>query len=152
MWLAQTCVLGFDRMGIWGATADGVPITAINAVHAIAPEDDPTAACGGAAAARGGVGALPGMLGGMAGGSMVNPPKLGAAGDGGGLIVTAGDRGEVRLLRSPCLVAAAPAREGHAHVGKVACVRFGNEGRRVLSVGLQDKLLVVWNVEEVRRF
>ena len=61
-------------------------------------------------------------------------------------------RGQVRLLRAPCVVAAAPAREGRAHFGKVACVRFGNAGTRVVSVGRQDRLLVVWGVEEARRY
>ena len=62
--------------------------------------------------------------------------------------MTAGDYGDVRLLRWPSLVAAAPARSAHAHVGAVACVRFSDEGRRVLSVGRHDRLLVVWELDE----
>ena len=109
-WLSQTCIFGFDRMGIWGRMrTDGAPVHAINAVHLIA-----------------------------------GAPR------GGGLLVAAGDVGDVRLLRSPCVVAEAPAREAMAHAGRVACVRFLNEGRRVVSAGQHDKVLVVWNVEEAR--
>jgi hypothetical protein len=66
----------------------------------------------------------------------------------GGLLITCGDCGEVRLLRHPCVVAAAPANEGKAHCDRVACVRFLNEGRAAVSVGKHDKVIVRWEVVE----
>ena len=64
----------------------------------------------------------------------------------------AGDRGDVRLLRAPCIVNAAPAREGHSHVDRVGCVRFLNGGTRAVSAGVYDRLLVLWEIEQPRQW
>ena len=63
-------------------------------------------------------------------------------------MLTTGDFGDVRLLRSPSIVASAPAREGHAHCERVACARFLNEGIYAVSAGRYDALLVRWEVRE----
>ena len=31
-WLNETCLLGFDRMGIWGRLSNGTPVTALTRV------------------------------------------------------------------------------------------------------------------------
>ena len=67
--------------------------------------------------------------------------------DRSGLIITAGELGDVRLLRSPSLVAAAPARQGFAHCDRVACARFLNEGVHAVSVGLRSARRP-WEVRE----
>ena len=52
-WCNETCLLGFDRMGIWGHLADGSPVSTLHSCHVIS------------AAGNGGLG---GTLGGSAGG------------------------------------------------------------------------------------
>ena len=66
--------------------------------------------------------------------------------DRSGLLITAGDDGDVRLLRAPCVVAAAPARHGASHCDRVACARFLNGGRGAVSAGLYDRLVVRWDI------
>ena len=155
-------VLGFDRMGIWGHLSDGTAVNTIHSVHAIS------------AAGNGGFG---GTLGGSAGGSSgcgsaarereaIQKARVGTGAqsraalatpgmlprehtyDRSGLLLTAGDRGDVRLLRSPSLVAAAPAREGDAHCDRVACARFLNEGSQAVSAGRHDRIVVRWEISE----
>ena len=148
------CVLGFDRMGIWGMHADHTPISAINACHAIRSEPNGDEEAGKYASAYGGkVGRLEARLGAAANSRAVlgTPGAIERTTGGTGLILTAGDRGDVRLLRLPSLVRAAPAREGLAHCDRVSCVRFLNAGTLAVSSGLYDQLIVVWEVVAERR-
>ena len=167
-WLAGTSVVGFDRMGIWGHRPDGSPVTAVHSAHAI-----PATGRGGAAGARvpfndtphqtppphhhhGGVGGGAGGGGAHArvGASAASRAALATPGmlpqehtyDRSGLLITAGDDGDVRLLRAPCVVAAAPARHGASHCDRVACARFLNGGRGAVSAGLYDRLVVRWDI------
>ena len=144
-WLSNTSLLGFDRMGIWGHhNTDNSPVITINSVHSIGgyssnpavvanpnTVDNRDRRLGPTATSRH---LLGGELSGTGGRS------------GGGLIITAGDRGEIRLLRHPSLVAAAPAREGHSHADRVGCVRFLNEGKNAVSAGVFDRVIVLWEV------
>lgn len=64
-----------------------------------------------------------------------------------GLLLTAGDAGRLRLFRAPCVVAAAPYREGAAHLERIAAARFVAGGRRgAVSAGSSDRLLVRWEL------
>ena len=69
----------------------------------------------------------------------------GAAGVDSGLLLTAGDAGDIRLFNSPCVVAAAPCRDGRAHVGRVSSVRFLAGGASsAVSAGETDRVVVRW--------
>jgi microtubule-associated protein-like 6 len=56
----------------------------------------------------------------------------------GGLLVSADDRGLVKLFNCPCVVEDAPHRAYRGHSPRVACARFSCDGRLVCSVGGRD--------------
>ena len=163
-------------MGIWGVDAtSAMAARTINSVHTVAAEGGGglgggqgggsggrgVGRGGGRSGGRGGSGAY-GTCGngGSGGGSArLSAPALSRAQlatpgmlprentrDRSGLLLTAEDGGVVRLLRYPSLVAAAPAREGHAHCDRVACARFLCDAAGAVSVGLYDRIVVRWEV------
>jgi len=69
----------------------------------------------------------------------------------GGLLLAAGDEGVVRMYRAPCVVEAAPCREGLAHCDRIGCVRFLCDGHAAVSIGSYDKLVVRWEVTKTQR-
>ena len=163
-WLAQTCVLGFDRMGIWGLRPDGSLISSINSAHVIhaagkgglasknIPFNDSIHPLDKAAAASAGGGR--GGLGTRVGAAATTRQALATPGmlprehtyNRSGLVLTAGDDGDVRLLRAPCLVHAAPAKDGLSHCDRVASARFLDEGKGAVSAGRSDLVVVRWEV------
>ena len=165
-WLNETCLLGFDRMGIWGQLSNGTPIATLNSCHVVSAAGNGGfgGTLGGSAGgrdggggsgasererssierARAGLGSAPGPGSARAAAAAATAPTY----DRSGLVLTAGDYGDVRLLRSPSIAASAPAREGHAHCERVACARFLNEGIHAVSAGRYDALIVRWEVRE----
>jgi len=62
------------------------------------------------------------------------------------LLVTADDRGKVRLYNWPCAVADAACDAYAGHSAHVTGVRFSRDGSRVVSVGGRDRAALQWRV------
>ena len=56
----------------------------------------------------------------------------------GRLLVTADDRGEVKLFAFPCVVEGAGFKSYRGHAGFVECARFAPDGERVVTAGGRD--------------
>jgi microtubule-associated protein-like 6 len=56
----------------------------------------------------------------------------------GRLLVTADDKGLVKLFNCPCVVEDAPHRAYRGHSSHVMCVRFSGDGQLVCSAGGKD--------------
>ena len=66
-----------------------------------------------------------------------------------GLVATANDTGGfVRLHNYPCVVRSAPGKEYNGHSSHVMGLRFMRDGGLLMTVGGNDRSVVVW---EVRR-
>jgi len=68
-----------------------------------------------------------------------------------GLLLAAADEGDLRLYRSPCVVASAPSRDGRAHCDRLASARFLADGFSAVSAGAFDRILVRWDVSKQQR-
>jgi WD40 repeat protein len=61
-------------------------------------------------------------------------------------VVTAGDDGLVTLLNYPCVVKNAPSLGYRGHSSHVLCARFASNDTRVVSVGGNDRAVILWKV------
>ncbi|GFR46990.1 hypothetical protein Agub_g8644, partial [Astrephomene gubernaculifera] len=64
----------------------------------------------------------------------------------GKYVLTADDRGRVRLLNFPCVVQSAPAREYGGHCSHVMNVRWGADETYAVSVGGKDRAVFQWRL------
>lgn len=62
-------------------------------------------------------------------------------------VVLAEQHGSLRVSTFPCVALDSPADSYVAHCGRVAGVRFNADGTRVASVGLSDRAVMLWDVE-----
>ena len=63
------------------------------------------------------------------------------------LLATAEDSGKVKLFRYPCVTEGADANEYSGHSSHVTKVKFTANDRNVVSVGGNDKTLIIWETD-----